>query len=692
MSSLIFHDAEVARDNICVEDQKKTRDLYKDWAKEVGERAEYYEKKTTASSYWQQQQMLVLQKQLKWQSEEIHKQIEKGAKESMYTIADKVAGAHASYLSALGFPKDGVNIAMTSVPPTVVNNIVTGQIYESGWSLSKAIWGDNDKTLSDIYEIVAKGRAMNLSAYDVSKMLESYVNPAKAKIWNLKMSDGVKIYKKSVDYNAQRLVRTLNQHAYQQSIIQISKDNPFIADIIWRANGSRVCPLCMDRDGQHYKWDEVPMDHPNGMCVMEPNIDMDKTIDQLADWLNSPDGTYPEIDQFASKFGYVPNVNKLDETQKKWLEAAGYKNGEMPKDFTEFAHKLTMDQQNELLKEAGGSWSDAHPYQKMEKYFNANIMKPAGSVPVKGEVGKKAGIESLGKSKGKTFNYWYTKLSPEQKELAKQLKEESGLTWQQFYEKNIYNGKGKISEAPQPVSVPKAPTLATDNFPLPTKSIGDMSLDEIMEMARKQTVESMLELEERAFKKMAAGERSGIRTYSGEAYTKMNSYLRLRASGKSHEDAVKESRINEKQLKAIEKAQKGLEKSSLEKDLILRRGTDLGDLAGLLPGNFRDNLKMLNNMSIDELNKRYSGTVGEYAGFTSTSSIWDRGFSGNVEVVFRAPQGTPASSIMKISKYGTMEGETLLNAGTRVRINRIEESDGHRGSSIRIFMDILPKK
>lgn len=306
MPSLVFRDAEVARDNICIEDQKKIRDLYKEWAEEVGERAKYYEGKTTASSYWQQQQMLELQRQMKSQSAEIHKQIESEAKQSMYMVADSVVGCNAKFLEELGFlSKDGsLDIAMTSIPPQVVNNIVTGQIYESGWSLSKAIWSDNEKTLADIYEIVAKGRAINMSAYDVSKILEGYVNPARAKMWNLKMADGVRIYKKSVDYNAQRLVRTLNQHAYQQSIIQVAKDNPFIGDIIWHANGSRACPLCIERDGNHYKPEDVPMDHPNGMCTMEPVIDMDKTIDQLADWVNSPDGTYPEIDEFAEKFGY----------------------------------------------------------------------------------------------------------------------------------------------------------------------------------------------------------------------------------------------------------------------------------------------------------------------------------------------------------------------------------------------------
>lgn len=688
---LIFQDAEKARDNICAEDQKKIRELYKEWAKEVGERAEYYGTKTNASAYWQQQQMLALQKQLENEAKEIYKQIQSGTKESMYLVADKVVGANAAYLSALGFPKDGVNAAFTSVPTQVVNNIVTGQIYEGGWNLSKAIWGDQNKTLSDIYTIVAQGRAMNMSAYDVSKMLEKYVNPSAAKMWNLKMADGVKIYKKSVDYNAQRLVRTLNQHAYQQSVIQTAKANPFIKGIIWRANGSRPCPICIDRDGQHFTWDNVPMDHPNGMCTMEPNTDIDSTIDQLVDWVNSPDGTFPEIDEFAKQFGYVPSASGLSPEQKEWFSKAGYPEGQMPKDFTEFAHKLTFDQQSEFLQAAGGDWSDPHPYQVMEKYFNANLMQPGAGTSVKVSVGNTVGIESLGKSKGKTFNYWYTKLDADQKELAKKLKQQSGLTWQQFYEKNIYNGaKGAAGASAATVGATSVPAGATA-YNL-NKSIANMSMNDILDMFSQQNESSMLSMEARAFAKMTNEQSGGLRTYTGSSYTEMNGYLRYLAAGKSEAEARSLSGITERQLEALRNAREGLASAAMEKGIVVRRGTDLGDLAGFMPGDFRENMRALRGMSVEELNQRFAGTTGVYAGFTSTSSLYERGFSGDVEIIAYLPEGAQASSVMSISQFGTGEGETLANAGTMVRIDRIEESDGHQYSSIRIFMDFIGVK
>ena len=695
-SSLIFKDAEKARDAICAEDQKKIRQLYSDWADEVGKRAEYYHSKETASSYWQEQQMLELQRQLTEQSKVIANQIYTGTKESMYTVADSVVGCNAKYLSELGFPSEGLNAAFTSVPTQVVNNLVTGQIYEGGWNLSSAIWSDNEQTLHDIYQIVAQGRAMNMSAYDVSKMLEQYVNPNKAKQWNLTMSDGRRIYKRSVDYNAQRLTRTLTQHAYQQGVIQCAKDNPFIQAIVWRANGSRTCELCLDRDGKEYKWDEVPMDHPNGMCTMEPKINMDKTLDQLVNWFSDDDGEYPEIDRFASKFGYVPGVSQMTAEQQKWINAAGYTNGQMPKNFTEFAHKLSFNQQDELLKAAGGSWDDPHPFQVMEKYYNENIAKAGGQVAVKSGVGQTVGVESLGTSSGKTFNYWYTKLNSEQKALAQQLKSQSGLTWQQWYEQNIYKAKGKATQAAAQQAMATAPAKSIPIEPITVnpngRTIAKMGKAEIQAAFATQTESEMLSMEARAFAQMTNEQSAGISRYTGSAYTSMNDYLRQRATGVSHEAALKHSGMSTQTYNQMLQAQQGLAAASTERDLVLRRGTDLGDIAGLLPGDFHTNKLELEGMSVDELNQRLSNTVGTYAGFTSTSSQWDRGFQGEVEIIFNAPAGTQASSVMSVSQYGTSEGETLLNSGTTVRIDRVEKSDGHKASAIRIFMDVIGVK
>lgn len=188
--------------------------------------------------------------------------------------------------------------------------------------------------------------------------------------------------------------------------------------------------------------------------------------------------------------------------------------------------------------------------------------------------------------------------------------------------------------------------------------------------------------------------KEGIRRYSGSSYEEMNKYLRLIQAGLSEKDAILKSYISDSKLKSLKSAIKGLNNVRLDEDFVLRRGTDLGDLAGaFMNGNFRENKNSLYGKTADELNDMFSGAVGEYGSFTSTSSIWDMGFSGGVEVVMYAPKGTSASSIMSISQYGTGEGETLLNAGTKVKCIKIEKSeDGHFDSDIKVYLEIIPKK
>ena len=312
MASLIFKDAEAVKAAIMASQQKEIAKLYEDWADEIGERAKYYSHKSTASAPVSERYYRELQKQLRQTSQEVSNEIYKKIKSNIYTVADAVVSDNVKWLESFGFSSDGLNAAFSYVPHEIVQNLITGQIYDSGWSLSSRIWGDNEQTLKDIYQVMAKGLAENKPIYEIAKDLESYVRPSAKLPWNLRMADGKKIYKKQVDYNAQRLARTLVQHGYQQSFIATTQKNPFITEYIWRSNGSRVCDLCKARDGVHYKKTELPMDHPNGMCTMEPVV-ADDMIDQLADWFNSPDGTYPEIDEFAKNFGYIPN-NKVTST------------------------------------------------------------------------------------------------------------------------------------------------------------------------------------------------------------------------------------------------------------------------------------------------------------------------------------------------------------------------------------------
>lgn len=300
---LIFKDAEKARNEITKKQKKEIEALYKQWADEIAEQAEFYKNKETASSVLRERQLRQLKDQLQAASEQISEEVEEKIKDNIYLVSDSVVKSNARWLIDLGFSKTFVNVAFSSVPDNTVRLLVTGKLYEGGWNLSSKIWGSNEKTLQEIYRIVAGGMAKNESVYEIAKKLERYVKPGAKKQWNLRDKDGRLIYSKNVDYSAQRLARTLIQHGYQQSFVATTQKNPFITEYIWSANGSRACPLCKDRDGQRYGKNELPLDHPNGMCTMIP--DVSKTmVNDLAEWFNAPVGTYPEIDSFAELLGY----------------------------------------------------------------------------------------------------------------------------------------------------------------------------------------------------------------------------------------------------------------------------------------------------------------------------------------------------------------------------------------------------
>lgn len=424
--ALLFEDATKAKNAIMASQQKEIAKLYDDWANDIADRAKFYSHKTNASAPLSERYYKELYNQMKATSKMVSDEVAGIIKGNMYTIADSVVADNVKWLQSFGFSEDGLNAAFSYVPHDVVQMLVTGQVYQGGWNLSQRIWSDNQQTQKDIYQIMARGLAENKSIYNIAKDLESYVKPGAAKAWNPILAmrntktgeiEYKRIYKKQVDYNAQRLARTLAQHTYQQSFIATTKDNPFITEYIWHSNGSRVCPLCADRDGKHFKKDELPMDHPNGMCTMEPAVAEDM-VDQLANWFNSPDGTYPEIDAFAGNFGYEAKTVK---TATDFVN----KYGMSTKSPNAWYNSLNQIQKAEAkaLKDASGlNWNDWYE-QNIHSTGDPNL-----------DFVKKYGTST------KSPNAWFNSLTPELKAEAKLLKDQSGLTWNKWYEQYVYSG------------------------------------------------------------------------------------------------------------------------------------------------------------------------------------------------------------------------------------------------------------
>ena len=191
---------------------------------------------------------------------------------------------------------------LAKIPKKAMNEIIFGKAYKDRAGLSERIWAYTKYFDKDIDYIIAEGIANKKSIYEVAKDLEIYVNPNAKKEW-----DWCKVYPKTnkkIDYNAQRLARTSINHAYQMAQKRSCKKNPYIEGIQWlSSNSHRTCDLCNSRNGQIYTVNNLPLDHPNGLCTTIPVINMsfDEIGEELRSWIDGEENE--KLDKWLGKYG-----------------------------------------------------------------------------------------------------------------------------------------------------------------------------------------------------------------------------------------------------------------------------------------------------------------------------------------------------------------------------------------------------
>lgn len=322
--TLDFSNAESQRLRITQEQQKHIEELYKQASKHIGELAEQAPR--VPSDVIRQQYLRDLQQQINDALRGIQRDLESTIHYHSQQVATETVKDAKEFLREVGLPIGG---SYSNVPIEIVQAVASGQLYTGNWTLSRALWLNTMETQKDVQSIVAQGILENKSAYDIAKDLEKYVDPSARKDW-----EWSKIYpgtRKVVDYNAQRLARTMVSHAYQQAFVRTTIKNPFITKYQWQAAATeRTCEICMERDGQLFDKDALPLDHPNGMCTYLAVIEdsMDKVADRLADWAHGE--TDPELDKWAEdlygkgweqkkeEVRFTGTPSSIDQFKSKW--------------------------------------------------------------------------------------------------------------------------------------------------------------------------------------------------------------------------------------------------------------------------------------------------------------------------------------------------------------------------------------
>lgn len=310
--------AEQVRQTTTMSQQKEIKrlyeQLYQDVTRKVGQ---------LGNNNLQKQNLILLQRDIKNMIAQLNSDIQNGIIRDMRIVSNEVVEDTRTFLKQCGFRDEDIHNAFSYVPDQIIRNITSGNVYQDGWTLSGAIWGYNKRTQEDLNKIISIGTTQGKSAVEIARELEQYVDPSARKSaktiqsWRYdKVGNKTKdsVYFGKIDYNALRLARTLISHAYQQSFENVNRNDPFVVGYRWLTSNfhGRVCEICRARAETDqfglgvgvFPKDQLPLDHPNGMCTFEAVIpdSMTDIARKIGQWYQAPIGTYPDIDKYALDF------------------------------------------------------------------------------------------------------------------------------------------------------------------------------------------------------------------------------------------------------------------------------------------------------------------------------------------------------------------------------------------------------
>lgn len=187
---------------------------------------------------------------------------------------------------------DGIRRATAVYSRRVAELVAKGELYKDGMGLSRRIWRVSSQAGKTIQQVVQQGLSSGQSAAQMAKLLEEFVKPKSRRFWDSQRIEEIlgkttaRQFEK-LEYNALRLARTTISHSATASVRQWGQINPYARKVQWHSVHApgRTCQICRDLDGQVFKIEECPFDHPNGMCYQ--TVYYDRSLEDIADELKA---------------------------------------------------------------------------------------------------------------------------------------------------------------------------------------------------------------------------------------------------------------------------------------------------------------------------------------------------------------------------------------------------------------------
>ncbi len=372
--------ARKAADRVTKETIRRTQKLLEESTEELAKKLSEQTRGTLKERHLQE-----LMQSFKEKQKELNREIKAAVKEGI----EKGAQAGTSTQSFLGEMIPDIEISksfksmLANVNDGVVKSIVQGDLYSDHRTLSERIWNITSEFGAKVQDVVAKGMLKQKSAAELASDIRTFVKPPERRSLSWRGSyEGYKSY--YANWNAKRLARTTINHSYQTATIKAAKNNPYVTGILWRTSGShRVCDLCNSRNGKIFPVEDVPLDHPNGMCSMIPNIEksLEDIAKELSAWTEGEknerlDSWYKElVSTESSKTSIDDNKNKKVDKLKEYKNVDSKLEGELQKRSDKaWENDLLFSEQNALQEYSYTSFGITNRYLRNALYSDDDIV------------------------------------------------------------------------------------------------------------------------------------------------------------------------------------------------------------------------------------------------------------------------------------------------------------------------------
>lgn len=230
--------------------------------------------------------------------------------------------------------KEAIDKKVDSTNEKVINILKSGKMYEADKNgnfvdLDNRLWNAANASGKKLQDAIASCLAQGMGPADMARVIEEFAKEGHKK-WdrkkiNEKLGPGyARSHAGGLDYPALRLARTVHTHLNQLRVIEGTNDNPYYTKVIYHSVhiAGRSCQKCIERDGKTFVAAKAPLDHPNGMCWLEPKFDMseDEIAEDIAKWVRGEDNSglmdkaFPEL---KDKPPYKPEDKPKKATKSK---------------------------------------------------------------------------------------------------------------------------------------------------------------------------------------------------------------------------------------------------------------------------------------------------------------------------------------------------------------------------------------